>query len=139
MLIDAGANVNAHGGIFGSALCAAASKKHYDIAKALIEARAEVHDQVGRNPPALEAAVKSRSADIMRLLLDTNSNVTLHKGRYGRALFDAREERFEEGVEILEKAGVVVEWDTFEGVRLEDLRSRYNLNVDITQHSTYGD
>lgn len=114
MLIDAGADVNASGGARGNALSAAAAWNEFEAAKILIEAKANVYDQVGNNFLPLENAVYYKSADIMRLILQANPDVTLHKERYGRALYHAREEGFEEGAEILEKVGVLLEWDPFE-------------------------
>ena len=56
LLLEAGADVNAHGGEFGNALQAAVRRGDKDIMELLLEAGADINAQGGKFGNALRAA-----------------------------------------------------------------------------------
>lgn len=87
-LLRAGAEVNAQGGPFGSALQAASRFNHADIVKELLEYGAEINIRGGEFETALQAACASFAPgeELVQLLLNTGANVNIQGGVYGSAL-----------------------------------------------------
>jgi ankyrin repeat protein len=75
LLLDKGADVNAQGGKYGTALYAAASEGQADIVQLLLDKDADVNAQVGSSETALQAAAWTGRADIIQLLLDKGADI----------------------------------------------------------------
>ncbi|KAJ6450209.1 ankyrin repeat-containing domain protein [Mycena vitilis] len=86
IVLKHGADVNATGGHFGSALQAAASGGHKDIVHFLLEHGADVNTTGGHFGSALQAAAVRGHEDIVRFLLDCGADVNTAGGEYGTAL-----------------------------------------------------
>ncbi|KAF9056795.1 hypothetical protein BDP27DRAFT_1172078, partial [Rhodocollybia butyracea] len=70
LLLEHKADVNAQGGMFGSALQAAVTSRNKDIVQLLLEhCNADVNAQGGMYGNALQEAVNSGGKDIVQLLL----------------------------------------------------------------------
>ncbi|OAL48192.1 purine and uridine phosphorylase, partial [Pyrenochaeta sp. DS3sAY3a] len=74
LLINKGANVNAQGGHYGSALQAASEEGHEQIVRLLINKGADVNAQCGYYGSALQAASQGHE-QIVRLLIDKGADV----------------------------------------------------------------
>jgi ankyrin repeat protein len=85
-LLDKGANVNAQGGEYGSALQAALVNGHKEVATLLLDKGANVNAQGGEYGNALYAASFYGYKEIATLLLDKGANVNAQGGEYGSAL-----------------------------------------------------
>ena len=69
-LLASGADVNAHGGMYGSALQAAAAGGHTEIAQLLVDQDADVNAQGGMYGSALQAAAVGGKTEIAQVLVD---------------------------------------------------------------------
>ena len=87
-LIDAGADVNAQGGEYRSALEAASYRSSGKIMRILLDAGAEVNAQGGVYGNSLQAACASRYAQgkLVRMLLDAGAEINTQGGKFGSAL-----------------------------------------------------
>lgn len=90
-LLDKGVDVNARGGIWGSALKAAVSNGNVNIARVLLERGANINARCGSlNSYVLEDAVGSLhpSAEMVQMLLDYEADANAQKltGLFGNAL-----------------------------------------------------
>lgn len=86
-LIDAGANVNAQGGLYGNTLQAAAVFKLRKVAELLLDRGAYVNALGGEYGTALQAAcAKGAGLDLLKLLLDVGADVNIVAGKFGTAL-----------------------------------------------------
>jgi ankyrin repeat protein len=85
-LIDAGADVNAKGGICGTALQAASFKGWLGVVKSLIENGADVNAQGGQYGTALQATLSQGRLDIGRFLVEKGADVNARGGEHGNAL-----------------------------------------------------
>ncbi|KAJ7658303.1 hypothetical protein DFH06DRAFT_1044776 [Mycena polygramma] len=86
ILLDHGADVNAAGGIYGSALQAAAWYGHVDIVRILLGHGADMNTAGRIYGSALEAAACYSHAHIVCLLLDHGADVNAAGGIYGSVL-----------------------------------------------------
>lgn len=86
LLIDKGADVNAQGGLHGSALQAASCKGHEQIIKLLLNKGANVNAQRGHYGNALQAASYKGHKHTVKLLLNKGANINAQSGFYGNAL-----------------------------------------------------
>ncbi|KAJ6505892.1 ankyrin repeat-containing domain protein [Mycena vitilis] len=86
-----GANINATGGIYGSALQAAAADGNTDMVRVLLEHGADVNATGGNYGDALQAAAADGNVDLARVLLDHGADVNTTGGNYGSALQAAAE------------------------------------------------
>ena len=87
ILLDKGADVNAQGGHYGSALQAASAEGHKDIVTLLLDKGADVHTQGGHCSNALCAASAEGHKDIVTLLLNKGADVNARcRDYYGNAL-----------------------------------------------------
>ncbi|KAF7971615.1 hypothetical protein HWV62_20716 [Athelia sp. TMB] len=87
-LLRTGANVNARGGEYGSALAVASSKGHCSIVQELLEHGAETDAQCGEHGTALQNASHQGHAAVVRLLLENGAEVDQQCGD-GTALLRA--------------------------------------------------
>ncbi|KAJ5894868.1 hypothetical protein N7495_006559 [Penicillium taxi] len=86
LIIGAGAEVNAQGGMYGNALQAAAYEGRTKIVQMLLDAHADVNAQGGRYGNALQAAAYRGDAEIVQMLLDAHADVNAQGGEYGNSL-----------------------------------------------------
>ncbi|KAJ7434124.1 ankyrin repeat-containing domain protein [Mycena galericulata] len=85
-LLEKGADVNAEGGQFGSALQAACYRDNTDVAQLLLKNGANVNAQSGEYGNALQAASVAGNPEVVRLLLEKGADVNAEGGNYGNAL-----------------------------------------------------
>ncbi|KAF7972855.1 hypothetical protein HWV62_16888 [Athelia sp. TMB] len=86
MLLDKGANVNAEGGTYGSALQAASVGGYLEVAKLLMDKGANVNFEGGIYVSALRAASEFGHLELVKLLLDRGANVNAEGRAFGSAL-----------------------------------------------------
>lgn len=86
LLIDAGANINAIGGEYGTALQEASYMGRDEVVDLLLNMRADVNIVSGSNGTALQAALVRKHDGIVDRLLKAGSNLNLQGGKYGTAL-----------------------------------------------------
>lgn len=101
MLVDKGAEVNAQGGYYGSALRAASARGHEQVVKMLLDKDADINAQGGRYGNALQAASAKGNKLIVKLLLNKGAKVNAQGGEYGNALQAASERGYEQVVKML--------------------------------------
>ena len=108
LLLERGADVNAQGGIYGTALQAAAYDGNEDIVRLLLERGADVNAQCGKCGTALQAAVVGSgertgeiSRDIIQMLFKKGADVHAQGGKYGTALQAAISEGHEDVAVLL--------------------------------------
>ncbi|KAF4547992.1 Ankyrin repeat-containing protein 14 [Elsinoe fawcettii] len=89
LLLEKGADVNASGGSYGTALQAAAYKGHADCIQLLIHWRANVNAQGGKYGNALRAAISCSHTKVVELLLSNDADVNAGGGRNESALYAA--------------------------------------------------
>ncbi|KAH8817552.1 hypothetical protein DL96DRAFT_389588 [Flagelloscypha sp. PMI_526] len=85
-LLERGANVNAHGGMYGSALQAGAEAGSLEIVRFLVERGADVNASGGTYASALQAGAKAGSLEIVRFLVEQGAEVNASGGEHGSAL-----------------------------------------------------
>ncbi len=109
LLLDKGANVNAQGEHYGSALQIASLRGYVDIVRLLLDKGADVNAQ-GEHffGNALQAASWGCHAEIARLLLDRGVDVNVQGGYYGSALQAASYEGHAEIARLLLDKGANV-------------------------------
>ena len=108
MLLDAGADVNAQGELYGNALEVAADRGYKDVVHLLLENGADVNVQGGYYGNALQAASICRHEDVVRLLLENGAYVNAQGGYYGNALQAASIRGHEDVVRLLLENGAEV-------------------------------
>lgn len=104
LLLQYGADVNAVGGMYGTALQAACHYGYEPSVRALLEAGADVNLQGGYHGDALQAAARYGRAGLVQLLLDAGADPTAQCGVCGSALKGARERGHPEVAQMLEVA-----------------------------------
>ncbi|KKP06311.1 hypothetical protein THAR02_01556 [Trichoderma harzianum] len=86
-LLEKEIDFDAHGGLFGTALQAAASQDHSEAIVILLEAKASVNlTQGGVAGTALIAAATGGNPDVITMLLKEGANINAHGGVWGTAL-----------------------------------------------------
>jgi hypothetical protein len=105
ILLEKGANVNAQGGYYGSALQAASAQGHEAVVALLLENGADANMQGGWYGNALCAASVRGHEAVVALLLEKGAEVNARGGYYESALQAASEERHEAVVALLLKKG----------------------------------
>jgi ankyrin repeat protein len=108
LLLGKGADVNARGGKYGSALQAASQEGHLEIAQLLLEKGADVNTQGGYYGNALQAASHRRHLEIAQLLLEKGADVNTQGGDYGSALQAASQEGHLDIAQLLLEKGADV-------------------------------
>ncbi|KZP14309.1 ankyrin [Athelia psychrophila] len=86
LLLECGADVDSLGGVFGTALQAAAHEGSIETVKLLLEYGTDVNLQGGDCGTALQAASYEGSIETVKLLLERGADVNLQGGEYGNAL-----------------------------------------------------
>lgn len=86
LLLEKGADVNATGGVYGSALQAASAGGFDETAKLLLDKGANVDTQGGIFGNALQAASVGGYGKVVQTLIDMRANVNGRGGVYGNAL-----------------------------------------------------
>ena len=86
LLLDEGADVNAHHEIDGDALTEAMWKGNIEISQLLLDKGANVNAQGGRNGNALQVASEQGHFDAVQLLLTRNADVNAKGGNFGHVL-----------------------------------------------------
>jgi len=86
VVLKYGADVNAQGGSYGTALQAASVKGHDQIVQRLLENGADVNAQGGHYGTALQAASVKGHDQIVHQLLENGANVNAQGGSFGTAL-----------------------------------------------------
>ena len=108
-LLDRGADANARGGYFGSALQAASSGGHVKVVQKLLDRGADVNAQGGDYGNALQAASSEGHEKVAQLLLDRGADINAQVGGlYGDALRAASSEGHERIVQLLLDRGADV-------------------------------
>ncbi|KAI3555710.1 hypothetical protein CABS02_04086 [Colletotrichum abscissum] len=107
LLIEHGANVHVQGGLFGSALHAAATTPHWMVPKLrfLLERGADVNLGGGLFGTALQAATSQGMTKGVELLLQKGADTNVRGGKYRSALNAAIFKGYWDLVEILLDAG----------------------------------
>jgi ankyrin repeat protein len=107
-LLEMGADVNAYGGMYGTALQAATSYHHAEVVQLLLEKGADVNIQGGRAGTALQAASSNGDVKIVQLLLAKGADVNMQGGRSGTALQAASSKGHANIVQLLLERGADV-------------------------------
>ncbi|TFY54295.1 hypothetical protein EVG20_g9764 [Dentipellis fragilis] len=92
ILLEKGANINAQGDLYGTALIAASYQDHAEFIQMLLEKGADVNAQAGRYGTALIAASYWGCTEIAQILLENGIDVNTQAGHYGTALIAASHE-----------------------------------------------
>jgi ankyrin repeat protein len=108
VLLEKGADVNAQGGWYGSALQAASTRGHEAIVSLLLEKGTDVNAQGSGYRSALQAASENGHEAIVALLLEKGADVNAQGGYYGSALQAASARGHEAIVALLLKKGADV-------------------------------
>jgi ankyrin repeat protein len=90
--LEKGANVDAAGGYYGSALQAAAANGNLRVVSLFLEKGANVNAAGGYYGSALQAAAANGYLEVVSLLLENEANINAKGGRYGSALGAATED-----------------------------------------------
>ncbi|KAJ5503731.1 hypothetical protein N7463_006605 [Penicillium fimorum] len=85
-ILDAGADVDVVGGMFGSALAGASIEGHIEVVRILLEYGADVNIRAGPYHTPLQAACVERRLDVFNLLLAHGADINITGGYYGCAL-----------------------------------------------------
>ncbi|GAB1316569.1 Ankryin repeat protein (Fragment) [Madurella fahalii] len=101
VLLEAGADINAQGGVYGNALQAASNRGHKEIVQLLLDKGADVNAQSGFLGNALYAASDRGYKEIVQLLLDKGADINAQGGVYGNALYAASAGGHKEIVQLL--------------------------------------
>lgn len=107
LLIEAGADANVRGRIYGSALDAAACQGNPKVVKQLIDAGADANLVDDANLPLI-SATWHKHEDAMKVLLAGGANVDTVTVHRGPAIVEAMDVHFARGVRILMRAGANV-------------------------------
>ncbi|KAF5337853.1 hypothetical protein D9758_016158 [Tetrapyrgos nigripes] len=108
LMMENGADVNAQGGQYGTALQAASWGGNVDIVKLLLENGADLNAQGGQYGNALQAASSKGNVDIVKLLLENGADVNAQGEEYGTALQDASYRGYVDIVKLLLENGADV-------------------------------
>ncbi|PGH05933.1 hypothetical protein GX51_02714 [Blastomyces parvus] len=109
LFLERGANVNAQGGYYGTALQAAASQEgNENIVEMLLERGADINAQGGDYGNALQVASFRGHVHIVQMLLERGADVNAQGGNHGTALQAASLGEYENIVHMLLKRGADV-------------------------------
>jgi ankyrin repeat protein len=101
LLLDMGAQANAHGGYHGTAFQAASYGGHEAVVRLLLDKGANINAQGGFYGTALEAALYGGYEAIVKLLLEKGADINAQGEYYGNALQAASSGGHEALVELL--------------------------------------
>ena len=108
LINEVGADVNAQGGHYGTALRAASSRGHDKVVELLLDKGAEINAQGRFHGNALQAASAGGHDKVVELLLDKGAEVNAQGGYYGNALQAASARGHDKVVELLLDKGAEV-------------------------------
>ncbi|KAJ7742070.1 ankyrin repeat-containing domain protein [Mycena metata] len=108
LLLEKGADINAAGGFYGSALQVVAAWGHTEIVDILLKNGADVNAAGGHYGSALQAAAAEGHIEIVSILLAKGADINAAGGEYGSALQAAAAGGHTEIVDILFKKGADV-------------------------------
>ncbi|KAL9636266.1 MAG: hypothetical protein Q9164_002929 [Protoblastenia rupestris] len=86
LLLEKGADVNAHSGLHGNALQVASARGYQDLVQFLLDNGAEVNTRCGYSGSALQAASSAGHQNIVQLLLNKGAKINTQSGEYSGAL-----------------------------------------------------
>jgi ankyrin repeat protein len=89
ILLTGGANINAPGGLYGTALVAASARGHETVALMLLDKGADINASGGPYGTALVAACARGHETVALTLLDKGADINASGGPYGTALVAA--------------------------------------------------
>ncbi|KAJ6477191.1 ankyrin repeat-containing domain protein [Mycena vitilis] len=107
-LLENGADINARGGKFGSAVQAAAQEGQLDAVRLLINKGAIFNCQDVTDGDALQRASRGGHNEVVRFLIDAGANVNARCGYYGCALQAASKKGAMDVVQLLLDAGAEI-------------------------------
>jgi ankyrin repeat protein len=107
-LLSKGADVNAQGGYFGTALQVASLQGHEKVVKMLLDKAADVNAQSGYFGTALHAASLAGHEKLVELLLDKGAHVNAQDGESGTPLYAASASALSESHLLHDKGGYVI-------------------------------
>ena len=107
-LLQKGADVNAQGGYYDSALQAASGEGHQEIVQLLLERGADINAQGGAWDSALKAASGEGHQEIVQLLLERGADINTLGGAWGSALQAACRQGHQGIVQLLLERGADV-------------------------------
>jgi ankyrin repeat protein len=106
LLINKGANVNAQGGKYGTALQSASAQGSKAMIELLPDTEADVNAQGGKHGTALQAALRAHHAESkMQLLLERGADLNYKCSEHGTALDAALREHDEDVIGLLLERG----------------------------------
>src|SRR2546421_638104 len=82
LLLNNGADVNAQGGEFANALCAASAEGHPEVVRRLLYKGAHMNAEGGFHGKALYAALARDHQEVVKILLDEGADVNAQGGEY---------------------------------------------------------
>jgi ankyrin repeat protein len=97
LLLNAGANVNAQGGVYGNLLHIAARTGVVEVVKLLLDAGADINATADLYGNALHAAAYGGHKTVVELLVDRGADINAH-GPWGSVLMAASKRRHHEDV-----------------------------------------
>jgi hypothetical protein len=108
LLLDRGADINAEGGFYGTALQAASGESHDRTVELLVDRGADVNAQGGYYGTALQAASAEGHERIVELLLNGGAEVNAQVGDFGAPLQEALISGYERIAQLLLNRGANV-------------------------------
>jgi ankyrin repeat protein len=108
LLLEKGANIDAHGGHYDTTLYAASYKGYEAVVRLLLEEGANVNAWAGSYGTALQTAASGGCEAVVRLLLEKGAHVNAQAGSYGTALYIASSGGHEAVVRLLLEKGADV-------------------------------
>ncbi|CEL10820.1 hypothetical protein ASPCAL13929 [Aspergillus calidoustus] len=108
LLIDAGANVNAHGVSSEQPIIAAVTHGHVHVVRVLLAAAAKLDSRI-RGGALLSYAAGKGNVEVVKLLLAPRSSISLTQDEVGAALEDAIQNGHQEVVRFLTQTGIDLE------------------------------
>lgn len=139
LLLEAGANINASGGSYGTPLAFAAHDSKTDIARCLISKGADVNLVGGEYGTALQAAAYEVSDETIKVLLDGGADVNTEGGYFGTALQASSLRGIQRHVKLFLESGALVNTKTGKfGNALQAAAKAGKLNIVRLLVESYG-
>jgi ankyrin repeat protein len=101
MLLERGADINAHGGHYGNALQAASAGGNDKVVQVLLDKGADVNALGGHYGSILQAALARGNDKVVQILLDKGADINAQGGQYGSALQTASARGLDKVVQML--------------------------------------
>ncbi|KAB8264241.1 ankyrin repeat-containing domain protein [Aspergillus pseudonomiae] len=135
ILLARGANPNARGPMYGSAIQAAAHYGSEEIVQTLLDAGAQVNAQGGYHGNALQAAARYGQLHLVQMLLKAGADVNAQGGVDRNALTAATVQKHIEVANILLQAGAKDDMSEHEG--LSDVNMPADIGLDLFEYVHY--